>query len=196
MLRIVRHHPTENAMSQYRRYFIPGATYFFTVVTHDRRPFLTSSLAQVVSSPGHSNGERRNVRLSSSPSSCCPIISTRSGLSHWAIGTTRALAQIKESFTRSFLASGGAEGFRNDSRVRRRERAIWQRRFWEHTCRDEDDLDRCIHHIHWNPVKHGLVERVQDYPWSSFHLYVQLGEYDGNWGDVNPCPEADKWGCE
>jgi len=84
--------------------------------------------------------------------------------------------QIKESFTRSFLAAGGAEGSRNVSRIKRRERAIWQHRFWEHTVRDEDDLQRCIDYIHWNPVKHGLVERVQEYPWSTFHRYVKLGD--------------------
>jgi putative transposase len=100
-------------------------------------------------------------------------------------------AQLKQSFTRSFLASGGAEGCRSASRVRRRERAVWQRRYWEHTIRDEDDLKRCVDYIHWNPVKHGLVERVQDYPWSTFHRFVRPGEYDLDWGRVNPCLGTD-----
>jgi putative transposase len=103
--------------------------------------------------------------------------------------------RIKERFTRSFLAVGGEEGQPTDSRQRHRERAVWQRRFWEHTCRDEDDLKRCLDYLHWNPVKHGLVACVRDYPWSSFHRFVRLGEYDMDWGGENPCPGYDtpKW---
>jgi len=66
------------------------------------------------------------------------------------------------------------------------ERGIWQRRFWEHTCRDEDDLKRCVDYAHWNPRKHGLVKRVADWPWSSFHRFVQAGEYDAEWGGGEP----------
>jgi putative transposase len=104
-------------------------------------------------------------------------------------------AQIKEGFTRRFLKSGGAEATRSVSREAHRERGVWQRRFWEHTCRDEDDLKRCVDYLHWNPVKHGLVSRVQDYAWSSFQRFVRLGEYDLEWGRSNPCPgfETPEW---
>jgi putative transposase len=100
-------------------------------------------------------------------------------------------AEIKEKFTRTYLAQGGVEGTRNRSRRRHRERAVWQRRFWEHTCDDEEDLARCLDYLHWNPVKHGLVRRVEDYPWSSFHRYVDMGEYDAAWGSMDPCPGYD-----
>jgi len=76
----------------------------------------------------------------------------------------------------------------SESREKRGERAVWQRRFWEHTCNDEDDLKRCVDYIHWNPVKHGLVSRVREYPWSSFRRFVGMGEYSIDWGGVNPCP--------
>jgi putative transposase len=98
-------------------------------------------------------------------------------------------AQIKEEFTRSFLALGGEEAQVNTSRLRHRERGIWQRRYWEHTCQDEIDLKRCVDYIHWNPVKHGLVKRARDYPWSSFHRFVKEGEYDMDWGRLDPCPD-------
>ncbi len=62
---------------------------------------------------------------------------------------------------------------------------LWQRRFYEHTCRDEDDLKRCIDYIRINPLKHGLVEKVHEWPWSSFHGYVKLGEYRRDWGSAN-----------
>ena len=78
----------------------------------------------------------------------------------------------------------------------RGERGIWQPRFWEHTVRDEDDLERCADYIHWNPRKHGLVGRVADWPWSSFHRFVQLGQYEIDWGGVAPpgLREKDNWG--
>src|SRR5215475_9645359 len=52
---------------------------------------------------------------------------------------------------------------------------LWQRRFWEHTIRDEGDFERHVDYVHFNPVKHGLVARVRDWPHSSFHSYVRRG---------------------
>jgi putative transposase len=66
---------------------------------------------------------------------------------------------------------------RNESREKKGEAAIWQRRFWEHTLRDQEDHDRHVDYIHYNPVKHGLVENMRDWPWSSFHRYVKMGYY-------------------
>ena len=66
------------------------------------------------------------------------------------------------------------------------ELALWQRRFWEHTIRDEQDLERHVDYIHCNPVKHGLVARVRDWEHSSFHQYVRDGVLPDDWGgDAN-----------
>jgi putative transposase len=97
-------------------------------------------------------------------------------------------ARIKEEFTERWLDGGGSERVQSVSRRRHRMRGVWQRRYWEHTLRDEDDLERCVDYIHWNPCKHGLVRRVRDWPWSSFHRYVALGQYDLDWGSVDPAP--------
>ena len=179
-------------MSKYRRNYVPGGTYFFTVVTHERRPILNGE------------GARRCLRaaiLAEQARRPFEVVAVALLPNHlhtvWTLPTGDAdysvrWARIKELFTRSFLAEGGQEGTGTASRRRRRERAVWQRRFWEHTCRDEDDLKRCVDYLHWNPVKHGLVPRVQDYPWSSFHRWVRLGEYDLEWGAVNPCPGYDE----
>ena len=71
------------------------------------------------------------------------------------------------------------------SRTAKGERGIWQRRYWEHTIRDESDFARHIDYIHINPVKHGLVTRVRDWPFSSFHRLVKLGVYPEDWaGDI------------
>ena len=66
------------------------------------------------------------------------------------------------------------------------EYALWQRRFWEHTIREENDFARHVDYIHFNPVKHGLVSRVCDWPHSSFHQYVRAGLLPDDWaGDGN-----------
>jgi putative transposase len=65
--------------------------------------------------------------------------------------------------------------------MKRGERGIWQRRYWEHLIRDEEDYRRHVDYIHWNPVKHGWVERVADWPYSSFHKYVRQGVYSWEW---------------
>ena len=72
-----------------------------------------------------------------------------------------------------------------NSRRIKGERGLWQRRYWEHTLRDEDDFSRHADYIHRNPVKHGHVGRVRDWPYSSFHRMVRLGLYPEDWaGDV------------
>jgi len=72
------------------------------------------------------------------------------------------------------------------SRKQKGEAGVWQRRFWEHTIRDEADFENHANYIHYNPLKHGYVERVRDWPWSSFHRYVKLGWIDPEWGAEEP----------
>ena len=72
------------------------------------------------------------------------------------------------------------------SRAAKGERGIWQRRYWEHTIRDENDFARHVDYVHINPLKHGLVDRVRKWEASSFHRYVKLGIYPMDWaGDVS-----------
>ncbi len=70
---------------------------------------------------------------------------------------------------------------RSESRIRRREIDFWQRRFWEHQIRDDSDFERCVDYIHYNPVKHKLVKRVAEWPYSTFHRFVSRGVYADNW---------------
>jgi putative transposase len=71
---------------------------------------------------------------------------------------------------------------RSNSKAKRREKGIWQRRFWEHQIRDDNDLQRHVDYIHYNPVKHGYVQRVRDWEYSSFQRYVKQGHYPIDWG--------------
>jgi putative transposase len=96
---------------------------------------------------------------------------------------------IKSRFTRAIRKRGvslipNAKG----------EYDLWQRRYWEHTIRDMDDLQRHVDYIHYNPVKHGLVKRVADWPFSSFHRYVRLGWISPDWGSVSTLSHAGDFG--
>jgi putative transposase len=84
---------------------------------------------------------------------------------------------IKHLFTRGLIKKG--MDFRKRSNG---ERSCWQRRFWEHQVRDEQDLRNQVDYIHYNPVKHGFVEHVKDWPYSSFHRYVREGKLPMDWG--------------
>ena len=96
--------------------------------------------------------------------------------------------RIKEEFTERFLEGGGWEGPRSSSRLRHQERSVWQRRFWEHTIDDEDDFEHHFDYIHYNPVKHGLVQCPRDWRYSSFHRWVKRGVYDPDWGCASHGP--------
>ena len=76
--------------------------------------------------------------------------------------------------------------YRSKVRITAGERGIWQRHYWEHCIRDDSDFERHIDYVHVNPLKHGYVRRVSDWPYSSFHHYVVKGMYHENWcGDVS-----------
>ena len=68
------------------------------------------------------------------------------------------------------------------SKRRRHEGTVWQRRYWEHLIRDAADFERHLDYLHWNPVKHGYVSQVADWPWSTFHRLVSEGFYPEGWG--------------
>ena len=87
---------------------------------------------------------------------------------------------IKQAFTKALIKAGVE--FR---RLKKEERACWQRRFWEHKVRDENDLQHQVDYIHINPVKHGLVLQVKDWPYSSFHRYVREGKLPMDWAGVS-----------
>ncbi len=175
-------------MSSYLRNYIPGGTYFFTVVSHHRRPIFTTTIARrclrgAIKSV-QSDRPFINVAIVLLPDHLHAVWTLPEGDANYSL----RWKQIKEFFTREYIAHGGKEAQVSASRMKKGERGIWQPRFWEHTCKNEQDLKRCVDYLHWNPVKHGLISRVQDYPWSSFHQYVQLEEYPLDWGGENPCP--------
>jgi putative transposase len=114
------------------------------------------------------------------------------------VAFSRRWWRIKGEFTALFLKGGGSEGKCSASRRKRKERGVWQRRFWEHAIRDENDFERHMDYLHYNPVKHGLVGRPCDWPYSSFHRWVQMGIYPPDWGCACPIefPDLDETAME
>jgi putative transposase len=179
-------------MPKYRRNFVPGGTFFFTVVTHYRSPILISPLSRT--SLRQAIQEIRGRRAFTIDAIVllpdhlhCVWTLPRSDASYdvrWR--------QIKSRFTQFYLNGGGQEADISAARALKGEHGLWQPRYFEHTVRDEADLKRCVDYVHINPLKHGLVQRVRDWPWSSFHRYVRLGEYSIDWGG-SPEFYGDEW---
>ncbi|NEP03008.1 MAG: transposase [Symploca sp. SIO2E9] len=165
---------------QYRRATTPGATYFFTVVTYQRQKlFLTSDTI------AHLRYAFQAVKTNH-PFTIDAIIVLPDHLHClWTLppgdaNFSTGWRLIKTTFSR--VCPNQYKRDRNSSRQYKKEQAIWQRRFWEHQIRDEYDLKQHIDYIHYNPVHHNLVRRPRDWQYSSFHPYVERGDYDINWG--------------
>jgi putative transposase len=162
-------------MVNYRRNFVPGGTYFFTVTLRNRHS------RQLIQSIGLLRQAFRKT-LHTQPFQIDAIVILPDHLhAIWTLpsgdrdypGRWKA---IKSSFSRSLEKSGIPVEKRQDGSA-----LVWQRRYWEHTIRDDDDLNRHIDYIHMNPVKHGLAKRVADWPYSSFHRYVRHGLLPLDW---------------
>jgi len=179
-------------MTNYRRAYVAGGSYFFTVVTHHRRRFLCHPTARAILRQSLLDVRRRwPLRIDAIvllPDHLHCVWTLPDGDADFSTRWN----QIKGQFTKTWLAGGGMEVTPSASRSKRRERGVWQRRLFEHCCRDEDDFRRCVDYVHVNPLKHGLVDRVVDWPWSSFHRYVRLGEYSQEWGTVDEW-YGDEW---
>ena len=168
-------------MPNFRRNWVPGGTFFFTVVTAGRAPLFHDESARNLL--GNCFREERATR----PFSVDAIVLLPDHLhALWTLPpgnfdfSTR-WSSLKARFTREWLASGGAEQDLLPGQHREERRGVWQPRSLEHTIRDEDDLIRHTDYIHFNPVKHGLVACPRDWPWSSFRRYVRLGDYPLDW---------------
>ncbi|OAI10636.1 hypothetical protein A1359_16065 [Methylomonas lenta] len=166
-------------MTEYRRFRHPGATWFFTVnlaERHDNR-LLTDRIDLLREAFSHVKA-KHPYKIDSVvilPEHLHCILTLPMGDSDFSTRWGLIKAYFSRNITKSERIS--------KSRDKRGERGLWQRRFWEHLIRDEADYQQHVDYIHWNPVKHGWVERVKDWTHSSFHGYVQRGLYPENWGN-------------
>jgi len=166
-------------MVRYRRNFVPGGTYFFTVTLADRRSTTLVDHVDALRTAFSTTRRERPFTIEAIvilPDHLHTIFALPSEDADFS-GRWR---RIKGHFSTALIASGAAMRRSSNSDL-----ALWQRRFWEHTIRDEGDFARHVDYIHFNPVKHGLVSRVCDWPHSSFHRYVREGVLPEDWaGDA------------
>ena len=164
-------------MSWYRRARVKGGTFFFTVTLAERASELLVERIELLRR-AYGNAQRRlpfeSVAICILPDHLHAIWALPEGDADFALRWNL----IKGSFSRGTSSAPQ----RSASKLAKREKGIWQRRYWEHVIRDDADLARHIDYIHFNPVKHGLVSRVADWPYSSFHQYVARGSLPSDWG--------------
>ena len=175
-------------MVHYRRNRVPGGTYFFTVTLADRRSRI------LVEHIGELRASFHAIRRAR-PSQIEAIVVMPDHLhTIWTLPENDAdyssrWRAIKSRFTRRLRTQGAPLQANSKG-----EYALWQRRYWEHTIRDEDDLQKHVDYIHYNPVKHGLVNRVTDWPYSSFHRYVRRGWLSQDWATLVHADDSHNYG--
>jgi putative transposase len=169
-------------MPTYIRAKAPGGTFFFTVVTHRRRKILTRPESREILRVVLAEVRREHPFAIDAWVLLPDHLHCLWTLPEGDNDFSRRWGLIKARFSQKARSWFHQEGWMTDSRERHRESAIWQRRFWEHQIRDEDDLQKHFDYIHWNPVKHGLVSRAGDWPYSTFHRYLAQGWYSPDWG--------------
>ena len=156
-------------MSNYRRSRTTGGVYFFTVVTHNRFPVFSNV---------------KNIRafrkICKEVCNELPFEEVACVILHDYVHSIWKLPEndcdfskrwgvIKSRFTKYLRSNGYVE-------------EVWQKRFWEHEIRNTNDLNIHLNYIHYNPVKHGYVKHVKDWPYSTFQIYVDKDYYPDNWG--------------
>jgi putative transposase len=168
-------------MPNYRRAWHPGGTYFFTVNLLER-----SGNDLLVR---HIDLLRASVRVIRTahpftihawvvlPDHLHCVIELPAGVTDFSLRWRLIKSHFSKSLAKTELLSA--------TRVRRGERGIWQRRFWEHLIRDDKDFSAHMDYVHINPFKHGLVKKVSDWPYSTFHHLVEQGDYPANWAGGN-----------
>jgi putative transposase len=166
---------------RYVRSDVAGGTFFFTVVTNKRRAFLTDSRARAALHRAFNDVRTLHPFVLEAvvvlPDHFHILMTLPSGDPNFSV----RIGGIKRRFTDLFLAGGGREGPVSQGRANSGYRGIWQPRFWEHTISDARDFKLHLDYLHFNPLKHELVQQVIDWPWSSFHRYLAQGEYESNW---------------
>ena len=163
-------------MSNYTRYYRSGGCFFFTVVTYNRVPLFDDQ----------SNIQKLRAAFSQ-VNGCYPFVMDAIVIlpDHlhclWQLPVgdndfSTRWRYIKTQFSKTCMSSVNNRG----------EKKIWQRRFWEHCIRDEEDWRRHMDYIFYNPVRHGLVNSVEQWPYSSFKQALRKGWYQKGWGSSVP----------
>jgi putative transposase len=164
-------------MPDYRRFFIPNSIVFITCVTKDRYPYLKSE-------PDINLFFETLARVKEiNPFELLAYVVLPDHL-HWLMKVndpsgdfSKVMHSIKRNFTRNYKHAHNVQ----------RSLQIWQRGYWDHVIRDEQDLELHLDYIHWNPIKHGYVNKPEKWQHSSYYDWTRNGFYEIGWGwDTEP----------
>jgi putative transposase len=173
-------------MSDYRRAYVLGGTYFFTVVTYRRQHLFQHEMARLALNRAIAKTQQNYPFTIEAwvllPEHLHCIWTLPDGDHDFSIRWNL----IKSLFSKSVKSSFHRADWMSDSKQKHRETTIWQRRFWEHQIRDEEDYNNHFDYIHYNPVKHGWVKELKNWPYSTFHNYVKNEFYPAHWGCETP----------
>ncbi|TVZ40044.1 putative transposase [Alteromonadaceae bacterium 2753L.S.0a.02] len=180
-------------MTEYRRSYAAGGTYFFTWVSHQRRPiFIDESAVNAL------RNAVRDIRSNAPFDIDAWVVLPNHIHCVWTLprgdaNYSKRIGQIKSRF--NFYAGSRFNNpeINSASRRKKSESTIWQRRFWEHQIRNDLDFQRHVDYVHFNPVKHGVVKRVAEWPYSTFHKYCERGIYARDWAGEG-VPDGDGFG--
>ena len=181
-------------MTRYRRAATAGACYFFTVVAYRRHTIFCDEIFR-----NALHAAITSVRVAH------PFV-----IDAWVLlpdhlhciwhlppddtDFSSRWSMIKRIVTQRCVARLNRPEWLNARLRKRQQGTLWQHRFWDHLIRDEGDFNRHMEYIHWNPVKHGLVSKVVDWQYSSFHRLVRSGWYPENWGENIVFDDGNKFG--
>ena len=164
-------------MPNYLRFY-SGNTWFFTVVTHRRATFLTTDAARPILRQAISECKKLYPFSIEAWVLLPEHLHCIWDLPESDLNYSRRWAIIKRKFTQGLTATNY------------RRPPYWQNRFWAHLITDEKDFENHMNYIHYNPVKHGFVERARDWPWTSLHRLMEVGKYPSDWGEYVEIPEG------
>lgn len=173
-------------MPRYIRSFVPGGTFFFTVTLLERQRRLLVERIDLLR-------EAFSLVQAHKPFTLDAVVILPDHLHCiWTLPSGDADFSSRWHAIKAGFSRGIASGERlSERRIKKGERGIWQRRFWEHAIRDERDFGRHADYIHYNPVKHGHAQRTADWPFSSFRRYVERGICPLDWGGSDARAELD-----
>jgi putative transposase len=162
----------------YRRKRVAGGTYFFTVNLLNRDADLLTAHIDDLRNAVRTTREKHPFHIDAwvvLPEHMHCIWTLPEGDADYS----KRWQMLKKHFSKALPKTE----YRSETRIKNNERGVWQRRFWDHTIRDDVDYAQHMDYIHYNPVKHGYVRNVGDWSYSTFHRLVETGVYPSNWGE-------------
>ncbi|EKE02694.1 MAG: hypothetical protein ACD_20C00346G0021 [uncultured bacterium] len=174
-------------MPNYKRAFVENSYIFLTLTTYNRKPILIENI-EILRESFRRAKETYNYQIYASvilPDHMHLILLPENIKDY-----PKIIFAVKYHFSRNLDIQ--AKDL-SQSKIQKGEKGVWQRRYYEHTIRNEESLHRHLDYIHYNPVKHNHIKSVKDWEYSSFHKFVRQNYYDINWGCFEDIKSIHEW---